>query len=191
MICWYPLNLGPWGFKFSPPLQERFKRMAGLPAEAPTHGVKAVPFHAFSTMLTKLVETSSQTSTDLLAKWATCLHVSSQRLREQIPDYVPFVITAFDQAKIKENILTKDWGPFACEWGLLSRSLSLVRTTCEQAGMELGAMHPTVIEGCESALKIAKSFITVVSTLALIINQLPQATKATSISYDHMNRMYL
>jgi len=124
-------------------------------------------------------QVASRVCSDVLAKWSAALQVSSASLMASIPDYSPYVCEVFDPDTVKEAILSRSWSDFASHWGALSRQLSLVTGACEQVGQELSTLHQTAFESCSAALKNGKTFITVVSTLQLIIVSLPAAPKAS------------
>ncbi|CAK0907309.1 unnamed protein product [Prorocentrum cordatum] len=90
------------------------------------------------------------------------------------PSFEPRVVEKFDKDEIAKNLIDVDFEPFAHAWAALSRLCMAAK------GLDiafLGSRYPEVNKLTLKSLALGGTFISVVSTLRLILVELPSSAK--------------
>ena len=145
-------------------------------------GINIVPFSAFQARVTSGIDKTTNLLMDIMGLWALQLHKKAQSLENRIPAYKAYVVDVFDQEKIQEEILKESWKPFVAEWSALSMLYSEAKAVDNDITGKFEESHEACNTTVERVVRDAKNFIGVVSTVSLILEQLPTTPKAQRAS---------
>ena len=132
------------------------------------------------------IQTGLHLSNELLrsaaSKLAAKLQKDAESLENRIPTYEPWVVQVFDKDKITENLCTPDWEPFARDWGVLSKQFATAKNLAHPYFGKFEALYPEPVKIALRCLASGRAFISVVSTVKLILIKLPTASKAQRLA---------
>jgi hypothetical protein len=104
-------------------LEANLKAFEQRPADR-RYGIHAVAGDSFMALLQLGVDESSTLLKSVVGAWSLRLHAMGQAMENQIPNYQPYVVSAFDADQITENLLKKQWEPFVASWSRMSKMLA-------------------------------------------------------------------
>ncbi|CAK0878617.1 unnamed protein product [Prorocentrum cordatum] len=116
------------------------------------------------------------------SKMACRLQKLAGTLESKVPAYAPYVVEKFDSDKIKAELIDVDWEPFARDWAAASKFCGVVRGMNHALVGQFDVNYPESVKIALRGLSSSRTFISVVSTVKLILVKLPQASKSSRIT---------
>lgn len=98
-------------------------------------------------------------------------------LENGLPKYDDYVVKAFDTEKVKAELIDKSWDHIATSWCKVSNMLKAARGLGNDSMGKYEIQHASTVTLADRALSAAKTFISIVSTVTLILKTLPDKPK--------------
>lgn len=137
---------------------------------------------AFSTLKKEIgagVDQARDALDGFVGKVATRLLAMINHVENAIPKYEEYVKSQFDEEMVRKELIDKDWTWFADEWVHLSKLSSVAKVLTNDTTTKFEVQHKSTSQACDRVLAAGKTFVSVVSTVKLILVTLPASSKGT------------
>ncbi|CAK0833402.1 unnamed protein product, partial [Prorocentrum cordatum] len=146
------------------------------------HGLPAVPTGLMRSELDVASSRSKELLTLVTGRLSSQIHREGEKLERAIPNYQSFVVSRFDTEKCKDMFVDASWETFAIAWVNVSKMQGLGRSlNSPAAGGNFEQQHSSCILVASRALKAGKTFISVASTVKLILVTLPATARSERV----------
>ena len=158
-------------------MQYSFDKFAQCPVSS-SMGVKPCTWMQMQKELNTAREACTDALTAVLGWGSARITAMANKLENDIPQYKPFLEDRFDSDTVNAELIQKDWQWFAVEWVKLNSFVNSFKSLPASVIGKFETLHSCAITVSDRALRDGKLFISICSSVKMILVTLPGLPKA-------------